>query len=52
MSKTVIDREKGKKIIYESYKIIRKKERENSTKESAVNEMVKMIKKEVKENDN
>ena len=52
MSRPVIDREKRKKIIHESYRIIRKKERENSTKESAVNEIVKMIKKEVKENDN
>lgn len=52
MSKPEIDREKLKTIIRESYKLIGEKERKGKTKETTINEIVKMIKKEVKENDN
>lgn len=52
MSKPEIDREKRRTIIKESYRLIEKKEREGKTKEDAINEIVKMIKKEVKDNDN
>jgi hypothetical protein len=50
MSKTVIDRETRKKIIQGTYHCFRVKERENKTRSATITDIVKLIKKELKEN--
>lgn len=50
MSKTVIDSEKRKNIIRETYRCFKVKERESKTKSATITEIVKKIKKELKEN--
>lgn len=48
MSKTIIENEKLKKIVQGSYQELKKKEKTNSTKQSAVNEMIKLIERTLK----
>lgn len=50
MSKTVIEREKRKAIIQNTYRCFRVKEREGKTRVATILDIVKMIKKELKEN--
>ena len=51
--KTVIERDKRRIIIQESYRIIREKEQGFiTTKSGAISKIVEMIKKELKKNDN
>lgn len=50
MSKTVIEREKRRAIIQNTYRCFRTKEREGKTRSATITDIVKMIKKELKEN--
>lgn len=50
MNNVQINRIKLKNIIQYSYRQFRKKERENLTKNQTIDEIVKMIKKELKDN--
>ena len=50
MSSTIIEREKRKTIIQNTYRCFRVKEREGKTKSATIADIVKMIKKELKEN--
>ena len=50
MSKVVIDRAIRKNIIQGTYRCFRVKEREGKTRSATINDIVKMIKKELKEN--
>ena len=50
MSKTVIEREKRKAIIQNTYRLFRTKERVGKTRSATITDIVKMIKKELKEN--
>ena len=50
MSETVIDRETRKKLIQGTYHCFRVKERENKTRSATITDIVKLIKKELKEN--
>lgn len=50
MSKVVIDRAIRKNIIQNTYRCFRIKEREGKTRSATINDIVKMIKKELKEN--
>lgn len=50
MSKTIIEREVRKKIIQDTYHCFRVKERENKTRSSTINDIVRILKKELKEN--
>ena len=52
MSKTIIEREKRKMIIRKSYYLFRIKERENKTKSATIADIIKVIKKELKEDAN
>lgn len=49
MNSMGIDRAKRKTIIQESYRQFRIKDREGKTRSSTINEIVKIIKKELKE---
>ena len=49
MSKTEIDRETRRNIIQNTYRCFKAKERENKTRSATINDIVKMIKKELKE---
>ena len=48
----VLKKEKLNKMVQESYKIFRKKEKNGWTKSATVNELVKMIEKELEEDVN
>lgn len=52
MSKTEIVREKRKAIIQNTYRCFRVKEKEGKTRTATINDIVKMIKKELKEDVN
>lgn len=52
MSKTVIEREKRKNIIQGSYRAFKIKEKEGKTRSATINDIVKLIKKELKEDAN
>lgn len=50
MSEDCINKDIRKNIIQNTYKCFRKKERDSMTKASTINEIIKMIKDELKEN--
>lgn len=50
MSKTVIDRDTRKAIIQGTYKCFRSKERENKSKSQTIMDIVRLIKKELRDN--
>lgn len=52
MSKTLIEKEKFKAIVQKSYKQFKIKERESKTRSATITEIVRMIKKELKEDVN
>lgn len=52
MNKTIIEREKRKAIIQGSYRAFKIKEVEGKTRSATITDIVKMIKKELKEDAN
>lgn len=50
MSNTIIEKEKRRAIIQDTYRCFRVKEREGKTRSATILDIVKMIKKELKEN--
>ena len=52
MSKTIIEKEKFKKIVQGSYKQLRIKDREGKTRSATISAIARMIKKELKDDAN